>query len=210
LAYRLVIFDFDGTLADSFPWFIRVVNDAAAKFRFRPIEPHDIDRLRGMGARDVAAYLGVPGWKLPLIATYMRQRKARDLSEIRLFEGAAEMLHGLRDAGMTTALVSSNAEANIRGILGPLAALIDHYACGASLFGKAAKFRKVLKTCAVEGREAIAIGDEIRDAEAARSAGIAFGAVNWGYTLPEALAACGPDLQFARVGEIAERIGQAA
>lgn len=30
MRYRLAIFDFDGTLADSFPWFATVVNDVAA------------------------------------------------------------------------------------------------------------------------------------------------------------------------------------
>jgi phosphoglycolate phosphatase-like HAD superfamily hydrolase len=35
--YKLAIFDFDGTLADSFPWFIGAVNDAAARFGFRGV-----------------------------------------------------------------------------------------------------------------------------------------------------------------------------
>jgi phosphoglycolate phosphatase len=50
---------------------------------------------------------------------------------------------------------------------------------------------------------AILIGDETRDVEAARAAGIASGAVLWGYAAPEALVAAGPTKVFAEVGELA-------
>ena len=55
MPYKLAIFDFDGTLADSFAWFSRVVNDAAEVFTFRKITSAEIDMLRGKGARENAA-----------------------------------------------------------------------------------------------------------------------------------------------------------
>ena len=50
---------------------------------------------------------------------------------------------------------------------------------------------------------AIAIGDEVRDIEAARAAGMACGAVAWGYAAPETLRALRPDLLFERMEDIA-------
>jgi phosphoglycolate phosphatase len=52
--YRLAIFDLDGTLADSFPWFSRVLNDVADRYRFKRVAPQEIDALRTMDARAVA------------------------------------------------------------------------------------------------------------------------------------------------------------
>ena len=105
---------------------------------------------------------------------------------------------------MRLALVSSDHEANARGQLGDAnAALFSDFACGAALFGKPAKFRRVLKRAGVEPARAIAIGDEVRDIEAARSAGIACAAVTWGYAAPAALRAQRPDLVFDRMDEIA-------
>jgi len=93
----------------------------------------------------------------------------------------------------------------VRAVLGPeLAGRIRHYACGAALFGKARRFAQVLRRSAVPAAHAIAIGDEIRDAEAAAVAGIDFGAVTWGYTLPEALAAQSPRVTFERVEDLLE------
>ena len=49
----------------------------------------------------------------------------------------------------------------------------------------------------------IAIGDEVRDIEAARTAGIACGAVTWGYSAPDTLRAICTDLLFERMEDIA-------
>ncbi|MCZ7657424.1 MAG: HAD family hydrolase, partial [Xanthobacteraceae bacterium] len=79
------------------------------------------------------------------------------------------------------------------------AARIDVFACGASLFGKAAKFRAVLKQTGIAAGAGIAIGDEMRDAEAAAAAGIAFGAVAWGYAAADALAGTKPAVLFGAI-----------
>ena len=50
MKYRLVIFDFDGTLADSFPWFVGTLNAVADKFKFKRIEEGAIERLREQGS----------------------------------------------------------------------------------------------------------------------------------------------------------------
>ncbi len=201
--YSLAIFDLDGTLVDSFPWFLQHANHVADTFSFRHIAPEDIDRLRRAGPREILAHLDVPLWKLPMIARHMRRLKSQHVGDLALFPGASEMLHALKDGGMTLALVSSDSETNARQQLGDdNAALFSEFACGASLFGKAAKFRRVLKRLGIAPAHAIAIGDEVRDIEAARAAGIACGAVTWGYAAPEKLRALGPDLVFEGLGEV--------
>lgn len=205
MRYKLVIFDLDGTLADSFSWFTRVLNVVADRYGFRRVEPHEVETLRGLSAREMVRHLGVPRWKVPLIANHMRKLKKSAL--IRLFDGVDRMLRGLSAGGLTLAVVSSDAERNVRATLGPeLAALTAHYGCGASLFGKAAKFKSVVRRSGCAAAETITIGDELRDLEAARSAGIAFGAVTWGYTRPEALRAHMPDEMFNSVHEICDRL----
>ena len=47
-------------------------------------------------------------------------------------------------------------------------ALISLFACGASMFGKAAKFRAILERTGVAADNAICIRDEVRDGEAGR------------------------------------------
>jgi len=208
MKYRLAIFDFDGTLADSMPWFLSVVNRLADDHGFRRIEDHEIETLRGQAARQIVAHLGVPAWKLPRVAHSMRQHMARDIGKITLFPGVDRLLQGLSARGVRLAIVTSNSIENVRQVLGPEnAGLIQHYACGASMFGKRVKLRSVLRDSRVPAAEAIAIGDEVRDLEAARGERIPFGAVGWGYTHPEALRAHHPEEMFSDLEEILEKVG---
>ena len=209
MRYQLAIFDFDGTLANSFPWFSRVVNDVADRYGFRRIAPHEVDALQTTDARTLMRHLGIPAWKMPLIANHMRKRKSKELDQTRLFDGVDRMLARLSDAGIALALVSSNSERNVRAILGAdTANRFGLYECGASLFGKSARFRKVLRRSSTHPRDAICIGDEIRDMDAARRQGIAFGAVTWGYTTAGSLIARAPTVVFETVDEIADQLAR--
>jgi len=201
--YSLVIFDLDGTLVDSFPFFLRTINAVANRFGFRQIRDEEVEELRHAGTREILNRLEVPLWKLPAIARYMRRLKSEQVSEFAPFDGVGAMLRSLSEAGIHLVLVSSDSEANARLVLGEAAAPFSHFDCSASLFGKSAKFRRVLRRTGVAPAQAIAIGDETRDIEAARTAGIASGAVTWGYAAPNALKALGPDLVFEHVDDIA-------
>jgi phosphoglycolate phosphatase len=203
MGYKLVIFDFDGTLADTFPWFTRVLNTVADRYGFKQIQAHETEHLRGLSAREIIKHLGVPTWKLPLIARHMRALAAQDSGRIGLFDGVEHMLKSLSEAGLHVAVVNSNSEENVRNVLGPqLASKVTYYACGASMFGKRAKFRRVLKRSGVPRSEAICIGDEIRDHEAARAVGLAFGAVSWGYNDQDALRRLRPEVFFESPDQI--------
>jgi phosphoglycolate phosphatase len=173
LRYRLALFDFDGTLADSFGWFTRTMNGVADRYRFRRVADGEIELLRGMHARSIMAHVGMAGWKMPLVARHVRGRMQAELDQISLFDGVVGALEGLSAAGVTLAVVTSNSEANVRRMLGPrLAKRISHYACGVSIFGKRPRMLQAVRSAGVECAEAIAIGDEVRDAEAAHAAGI--------------------------------------
>jgi phosphoglycolate phosphatase len=206
MSYALVIFDLDGTLADSFPWFLTVVNGVAREHHFREILDGEIERLRRASSRAILNHLEVPLWKVPAVARRMRVLKREQIETISLFPGVPTMLQALRDAGLSLALVSSDNEDNARRQLGASAGLFSHFDCGASLFGKTAKFKRVMRHARVAPARTIAIGDELRDLEAARAAGIAFGAVTWGYAAAEALVARKPAWVFERLDDIAERL----
>jgi phosphoglycolate phosphatase len=203
VTYRLVLLDFDGTIADSFDWFIGVFDQVADRYGYRRLVPDDRERLRGLEARAILRALGIPLWKVPRIARHMRALAARDIAAIRLFPGAAEMMAALHGGGIELAVVSSNDEENVRRVLGPAAALVARFACGASLFGKAVKIRALLRAARTDARATLLVGDEARDVAAARAAGIDSAAVAWGYTDAAFLRSLAPTLFFERMEEIA-------
>lgn len=208
LPYRIALFDFDGTLADSLDWFLDVFDTVADRFGFRRLEPGDRERLRALDTRAILRDRGVPLWKLPRIGRHMRALGAR--ADIRPFPGVAPLLADLTTGGIAVVVVTSNAESNVRRVLGPAATHVTRFACGASLFGKAAKIRGVLRAVGADPGTALLIGDEARDIEAAREAGIDCAAVAWGYADPAFLRSLTPTLFFERLEDIAPvLLGQA-
>jgi phosphoglycolate phosphatase len=204
---RLVILDFDGTLADSWPWFRAILPDAMRHFGLAPVTADQAEAMRGEAPRDLLRRLGIPAWKIPAIALHLR-RRAQAAPAPPLFPGIPALLHRLRAAGITLAIASSNSASQIARSLGPeLDALVAHRALEASLFGKAAHFRRLLRESRIPPAQALAIGDEARDIEAAREAGIGCGAVTWGYTTAARLAAEGPDAIFDTPEAIAAHCG---
>jgi len=205
MKYRLAVFDFDGTLADSFPWVLSIQHQVAQKFHLPAYKRAEIERFRGLDIKQVLAMADLSPWKVAQIGRYARHLMGEQASQIPLFAGVDHLLTRLVRKGVTLAVVSSNSRDNVCTVLGPAnSACFSYYECGVSLFGKAAKLRKVLRHSDIPPGEAIMIGDEVRDLLAAHAAHMAAGAVTWGFNHRAALQAEHPDLIFSRVEEIAE------
>jgi len=207
MKYDLIIFDFDGTLANTFPWFSSVINQVADKYKFKKVSENDQEFLRGLGAREILKYLGIPLWKAPMIGKYTSSLLSKNIREISLFDGIEDLLKSLSMENVTIAILSTNSFTNISTVLGSEnTALIDYFECGVSAFGKRTKLRKILKKSKIPPNKAIFIGDEIRDCEAANKADVAFGAVSWGYTRIDSLESCNPTEVFTSVDQISGKL----
>lgn len=132
--------------------------------------------------------MNVSRWKLPWIAKdFIRLMKERD-EEIQLFEGMRDHLIELHKRGYTLAIITSNSKENCQNVLGKeLCELFSHIDGGSSIFGKAKRIKRVLNILDVSKNQAIYVGDQTTDGEAAHKAGIDFAAVGWGYTSAEKL-----------------------
>lgn len=208
MKYALVAFDFDGTLADTFPFFMAAFGTLADAHGFRRVRADEVDMLRGYEARAILRHVGLPLWKFPRVAMQFRAMMAARIGEISLFEGVAPVLHALADAGLRVAIVSSNAEENVRQVLGPaLAARVAEFACGVSLLGKRHTLGRLRARYRLPGEAMLYVGDELRDIDAARAAGVRAGAVAWGYTRFDALLAHAPDEAFAHPAALLDALG---
>lgn len=205
--YRMVLFDSDGTLANTLPWVSVAFNQLAAKYGFQPLTAADHETLRHLPMQEMMRRVKIPLWRMPALVTGMRKLMAEHIHEFQLFDGVTDSLQQLSRAGVVLGVVSSNTAENVRAILGPdISALFQHFACSASIFGKTPKLRAVLKASGIPASETIYLGDEVRDAEAAHKAGMAYGAVGWGYHSLATLRAAGAAEFFDTPAEIGTKL----
>ncbi|MFL1611584.1 HAD family hydrolase [Acinetobacter baumannii] len=186
--YQAIIFDMDGTLVDSFSFFLGALNQLAKKHKFKSVELHEVEQYKHLSPKEIMKEMNVSRWKLPWIAKdFIRLMKERD-EEIHLFEGMRDHLIELHKRGYTLAIITSNSKENCQNVLGKeLCELFSHIDGGSSIFGKAKRIKRVLNILNLNKEQAIYVGDQTTDGEAAHKAGIDFAAVGWGYTSAEKL-----------------------
>jgi phosphoglycolate phosphatase len=90
---KLAIFDFDGTLADSFPFFLSVFNQLAQEYRFKSLGENEVENLRGLAPRQLMQHVGLPAWKLPAVAQKFILLMKEQKQGISPFAGIEEVLH---------------------------------------------------------------------------------------------------------------------
>lgn len=207
MRYPLLIFDFDGTLADSFPFFMAAQHALAQRHGFKAIAEDRIDEMRRLDTRELMREFGLSKWKLPVVAADF-VHTMRAAPPVPLFPGVAEALRHLREGGARLAILTSNSADNVRRVLdAELLEAIETIDGGAHLLGKHRRIARMLEKAKTDASRAIYVGDQVSDGEAARRVGVAFGAVGWGYAHTDALRAAGAEEFFDSVDELRRLVG---
>jgi len=90
--YQAIIFDMDGTLVDSFSFFLGALNQLAKKHKFKSVELHEVEQYKHLSPKEIMKEMNVSRWKLPWIAKdFIRLMKERD-QEVYMFEGMRDHL----------------------------------------------------------------------------------------------------------------------
>jgi len=199
---RAILFDFDGTLADTFPRVRRLLPRLARELRFRDPGPRGIEKLRELPMRQILSRLGVAWWKIPLLLWRTRALLRADVEKILLFPGIAELLGALDQAGVEWGIQTTNSLEVVRETLrhggAPEPGWIES---GLGLSGKARSLRRMAHHLGVPRDQLLLIADETRDAGAARAAGVPMIGVAWGYNTRASLERAGVE---HLVGDVAE------
>jgi phosphoglycolate phosphatase len=194
---KLVIFDFDGTIADTFDAGLMILNKLAGEFGFRPLEAKDLEKARDMRTHQLVRFLGVPARKMSRIARRGSEELHGCIQSIQPLRGMAEALHELRRLGYSLGIITSNTEINVNIFLRNHGLeLFDFIRCSSKLLGKARMIRSVIRKQHVPAVDILFVGDETRDIEACQRVGIRIVAVTWGYNSRRSLVAMKPDFVF--------------
>jgi phosphoglycolate phosphatase len=184
---KLIVFDFDGTLADIEPIFLKVYAVVAERYKLPAITEEELPALRSIGAKEfITDRLKISFWKLPFVLRSAMAEYKKYRSEIQMFPGAKECIEALKQVGIRVGVLSSNDVKNIQEILNRTEIQVD-FIQHSSLFGKAKSLTKILKEEGCSANDMWYIGDELRDIEACQKAGVPIVSVSWGLNSPELL-----------------------
>lgn len=189
------LFDFDGTLADSLSVIVEIANRLAPEFGYRPTSLEQVDALKGLSTRQLIRYSGIPVLKIPALLRRLRAELTDYSTHIPPFEGIPDAIQQLNTQNYPLAIITSNTPEVVNPFLATHT--LDHcfsgVVGGGTLFGKGRLLAKYVKRYGFVPEQTVYVGDEVRDIQAARFAGLRSAAVTWGFNSRESLATAQPD-----------------
>jgi phosphoglycolate phosphatase len=187
---RAVLFDLDGTLADTAPDLGRALNRLRAE---HGLEPLPIATLRAHASSGARGLLKTGFGLTPESEGYIALRDrflelyAENLCvDTRLFDGIPELLSRIEARPLPWGIVTNKAKRFTEPLLRTLA-IGRRAACVVSgdstphIKPHPAPLLEAAMLLALPAGDCVYVGDDLRDVQAARAAGMRFAAAGWGY-----------------------------
>jgi phosphoglycolate phosphatase len=178
MKYKLVIFDWDGTVMDSVPKIVNTLQLAAAQVGVEvPCETRAASII-GLSLDTAVATLfpnDAPLWH-ELAAAYQHQYKYGDDIPTPLFEGAQELLENLKHRGAYLAVATGKGRSGLNAMLSKTG--VGHYFSTTRTADEASSkphpdmIQQILQELNVVAEDAVMIGDSLLDMQMAQSAGV--------------------------------------
>ncbi|MDZ7962238.1 MAG: HAD-IA family hydrolase [Aulosira sp. DedQUE10] len=201
---KVIIFDFDGTIADTVDALVSIANRLALEFGYVQITQQELALLKNLTSREIIKYSGISVFKIPFLVKKVKGELKNKIHEFKPIPGIKEALIELKSQGYNLGIITSNSKDNVTEFLNinQLNNLFDFIYSGVTIFGKKTIINNVLKQKQLKPHEVIYVGDETRDIEASKKANIQVIAVTWGFNSPEVLAKQNPDFLIHHPSEL--------
>lgn len=187
---RAVLFDLDGTFADTAPDLGRAINRMREEKNLAPLPIESLRAHASAGARGLikAGFGLAPGneeyeaLRLRFLALYEENLCV----DTRVFDGIAALLESLEGRNLRWGIVTNKAKRYTDPLLRELgfdvrAACIVSGDSTPHVKPHPASLLKAAELLALRPADCLYVGDDIRDIQAARAAAMHFAAAGWGY-----------------------------
>ncbi len=200
-----IIFDFDGTLANTLETVVEIYNKIAPDYNCRTVDYQDISRLQAMHVSTLMKEYGISHITLAILLVHVRKELHINMDNVKPFHGIVESLRELKNNNCQLGIMSSNSQKNVQTFLvaNDMDDLFDFVHTSKNIFGKHLAIKRIINNLGLSTNNVVYVGDETRDIEACKKIGVKIAAVSWGYNLPEVLQAMQPDVLIDTPNELA-------
>jgi HAD superfamily hydrolase (TIGR01549 family) len=200
---KLLIFDFDGTIADTFHLGFGILNTLAPEFKYRTLKESEVEAARDMRLLELLKFLKIKPSKMGKIARRAAEELSARIREVQPLPEVMPVIRELAARGFQLGILTSNSPENVGIFLkNHDFQVFDFVRSSSKLMGKAREIKAIRKILRVHRSEILLVGDECRDIEAAHKAGVAIAAIAGGYNSRLALERTKPQFLLDRPEEL--------
>ncbi len=192
---QYILFDFDGTLADTIDLAISIYNRIAPEYNRKPLTPEETKIIAAGRPQELLKQFGMSPQKLAVIMLRIKNEIHELMPQMQPFEGVPEAVQKIKSKGYRLAIITSNSRSNVNLFMknNGMDQEFDFVYSGKSIFGKDKVFKRMFRKKNISPARVIYIGDETRDIEACKKVGIPIISVTWGMNNKEILSTLHPD-----------------
>ncbi len=190
----VLIFDFDGTIADTLDTIVRITNRIAPEYGYSQTTPERLRYYQSLSTKEMLKQSEIPLFRLPFLLRQVRREMSTELDNVSVATDLVPTLRTLNENGHQLMIMSSNSRHNILRFLERqgIADLFSSIQGSVGLLSKARMLRRIIRREELDFSQVIYVGDETRDVDASNQIGVLIAAVTWGFSSREALAAQSP------------------
>ena len=207
---KIIVFDFDGTIADTYHALFELANSLADEFGYKPIAQSDLLRLKNLSSWEIIKQAQIPLFKIPFLFKRIQSELSKEISQIELFAGIETVLCQLKYRGYRLGIITSNTEQNVKAVLANynLDSLFEFIYAETTIFGKHRVINEMIRKKKINRTDIIYIGDETRDIRSAQKSKISVVAVAWGFNSKQVLAKQQPEFLVEQPVQLLEAIAR--
>lgn len=205
---KVILFDFDGTIADTYQAIADIADRLSPEFGYKPLSQEELLFLKNLSSREIIKRTEISLFKIPFLVKRVQKELSKEIADLPLITGIDRVLFQLKKEGHTLGIITSNMQENVEIFLAKnrLISLFDFIYSGTSIFGKHQVIDRVIKQNKLNRDRVIYVGDETRDIRSARKSKVGIVAVAWGFNSPYILAEYQPDVLVATPDELLKYI----
>ena len=196
---KLLIFDFDGTLANTVPHIVNCVLKCIEKFNLKSLTKEDVQKYNGAVLADAMKHLGATDEQLPEIKKYYANIFLEDMSDINLYNGVRETLSKLKEDGYILTLASNRGRNTVEPLLKYLGidTIFTRVICESDVENKKPSpdmVKTIMEEKGCNENETLVIGDTKFDILMGKSAGCMTCLISYDETIDNSILKLKPDL----------------
>ncbi|BAZ44156.1 putative iron-sulfur cluster binding protein [Chondrocystis sp. NIES-4102] len=205
---KVVLFDFDGTIADTYQALANITNQLSGEFGYKALEPEELLLLKNLSSREIVKRSEISLFKLPFLVRRVRAELSKEIAELITIPGIAQVLIELKNRGYILGIVTSNVKENVEVFLAKhqLNNLFTFIYSSTAIFGKHRVINRVIKDNHLNKSDVIYVGDETRDIRSARKSEVGIIGVTWGFNSATILQLHQPDYLIDQPHELLEAV----
>ncbi len=205
---KVIVFDFDGTIADTYQAIVDITNDLSSEFGYQPIDEEELLLLKNLSSKEIVKRAEISLFKIPFLVQRVQKELGQQIADLSPIKGIESVLIELKQRNYILGIITSNVRENVVLFLqkNNLEYLFDFIYSGTNIFGKHRIINQLVRKHKLNKTDVIYVGDETRDIRSARKSGISVIAVGWGFNSQEILAEYKPDFLAVKPTELLEAI----